>query len=241
MILLKNPRDKSQIISLARQLYPTNMRYLQEVYRDATSRPFGYLLIDMTPDTPEELRCRTLITSGDVPAKYKHISGLCPIIYQEDGHGGQFTKSYSILENAKNQKGGHTSSVGECADDGDTEISELSVRPEHDLRSCLHRLDVVARTKDSRRRKSLLRELSHDDKINHTLRFIARNTINRRIPLEKHHKVKLIKHSGVIQQLAKENISKSKSKQLIEQSGGFLQVLVPIAIELVSDLIEEYI
>jgi Cdc6-like AAA superfamily ATPase len=30
MVLLKNPRDKSQIINLARQLYPTQTRFLQE-------------------------------------------------------------------------------------------------------------------------------------------------------------------------------------------------------------------
>jgi hypothetical protein len=246
MILLKNPRDKSQIMSLARQLYPTNTKYLQEVYKDATSRPFGYLLLDLTPDTPEELRCRTLITSSDVPDKYKQTSGLCPIIYQEDGKGGKFTKSYSMLEGISHQSGGGDNTQEMSSDvvsPINTPIAEKvpTVSKRNDLRDCLHRLDVVARTKDLRRRRTLLRELSHDDMINRTLQLVAKNTINMRIPLEKHHKQKLLKHSKVIQELGRKKISKVRSKKLVEQSGGFLPILIPLAIDLATDLLEEYI
>jgi hypothetical protein len=251
MILLKNPRDKSQIISLARQLYPTNMKYLQEVYKDATSRPFGYLLLDLTADTPEGLRCRTLITSSDVPEKYKKISSLCPIVYQEDGVGGKFTKSYSVLDGSVPQRGGKIGVDDQCYMRREIELpkpAEPIKSPKkgthaqkNDLRDCLHRLDVVARTKDSRRRRTLLRELAHDEAVHRTLQLLARNTINMRIPLERHHKQKLIKHSKVIQELARKRVSKAKTKKLIEQSGGILPVLVPLAIELATDLLEEYI
>jgi hypothetical protein len=64
MLLLKNPRDKAQVYALARQVYPTNMRFMLESYENATSRPFGYLLIDLKPDTPDELRLRTNIESS---------------------------------------------------------------------------------------------------------------------------------------------------------------------------------
>lgn len=60
-ILLKNPRDGSQVINLARQLFPANTKYLSESYEDATSKPFGYLLIDCKPDTPDRFRVRTRI------------------------------------------------------------------------------------------------------------------------------------------------------------------------------------
>lgn len=247
MILLKNPRDKSQIVSLARQLYPTNMKFLQEVYKDATSRPFGYLLLDLTPDTPEELRCRSLILPSDVPSMYKSKSAICPIVYQEDGAGGRFSKSYSLISESMTQKGGRAVPQSQRLSDnaGHHEILikskpiEQVKRSSNDLRHCLSRLDVAARTKDVRRRKTLLRELAHDAKITDTLRTLAQNTINMRIPLEKHHKVKLLRHNAVIKGLAKNRISKTKYRLLVEQSGGFLQTLIPIAIELVSDLLEE--
>lgn len=139
------------------------------------------------------------------------------IIYQEDGPQGKFSKSYTIIEGKTQQQGKGTpmkqASAVRMSDDPD------------DLNQCLHQLDVVARTKDARRRKKLFLEVAHDDKIHQTIRCLAQNTINRRIPLEVHHKKKLLKHSQIIQQLARKNLSKSKSKQLIEQSGGFLPIL----------------
>ena len=61
MVLFKNPRDASQINFLARQMYPHNAQYLQEVYKDATTPPFGYLFIDLKQETQENLRLRTNI------------------------------------------------------------------------------------------------------------------------------------------------------------------------------------
>ena len=59
MVILKNPRDASQIMHLARQMFPSNPQFLVESYRDATRRPFGYILIDLKGDTPEHARVRT--------------------------------------------------------------------------------------------------------------------------------------------------------------------------------------
>ena len=238
IILLKNPRDKSQIISLARQLYPTNMNYLQNVYKDATSKPFGYLLLDLTPDTPEGLRCRTQITSDEMPEHYRGKTSLCPIVYQEDEHDkGKFTKSYTIVESTSNQDGGRSESAQRVVDHSDTSLFTKSSQSHNDLRDCLYRLDVVARTRDPRRRKTLLRELSHDHRISEALRLLAQNTINMRIPLEKQHKIGLIKHREIIKQLAHGRGSKARRKQLVEQSGGFLSILLPVVLELVSSLI----
>lgn len=79
MIILKNPRDKSQIVHLSRQLYPQNMAFLQECYADATSVPYGYISIDLTPDTPETFRVRTRITPEEVPANLN--KKIAPIVY----------------------------------------------------------------------------------------------------------------------------------------------------------------
>jgi hypothetical protein len=53
LVLFKNPRDKSQIGVLSRQL---QMLHLLPAYEEATGRPHGYLLVDLSPQTPEELR-----------------------------------------------------------------------------------------------------------------------------------------------------------------------------------------
>jgi Poxvirus A32 protein len=85
LILLKNPRDKSQVATLARQLHPGNAKYMQEAYDDATQIPYGYLLVDLKPDTPDKLQLRTKITPEELPEHiWKAIKGLnipCPTIY----------------------------------------------------------------------------------------------------------------------------------------------------------------
>ena len=58
MILFKNPRDGSSIVNLAKQMYPNNVRVMQDAYKVATSEPFSYLLVDLKQNTPEHLRLR---------------------------------------------------------------------------------------------------------------------------------------------------------------------------------------
>jgi hypothetical protein len=61
LILFKNARDATQISHLASQMYPGKSKFLIEAYRDATSTPFSYLLIDLKPDTEDKLRVRSNI------------------------------------------------------------------------------------------------------------------------------------------------------------------------------------
>jgi hypothetical protein len=56
MVLFKNPRDATQIRTLGCQMYPENSRLITEAYRDATSRPYGYLLVNLRPDACDALR-----------------------------------------------------------------------------------------------------------------------------------------------------------------------------------------
>ena len=64
LVLYKNVRDRSQIMHLAKQMFPLRSKYFLESYIDATSPPFGYLLIDFKASTPDVLRLRTDIVSG---------------------------------------------------------------------------------------------------------------------------------------------------------------------------------
>ncbi|KAF4517304.1 hypothetical protein B566_EDAN008639 [Ephemera danica] len=63
MILFRNPRDAAQVAFLARQVCPTNPNFLMDAYKDATSRPYGYLLCDFKQTTPENVRFRSNILS----------------------------------------------------------------------------------------------------------------------------------------------------------------------------------
>ena len=59
MLLFKNPRDATQIRTLGYQMYPENARLLTEAYRDATSKPYGYLLVNLRPDACDALRLQS--------------------------------------------------------------------------------------------------------------------------------------------------------------------------------------
>ena len=72
IILFKNPRDRLQISTLARQMYPGKSKYLIEAFDNATSGAYGYLLIDLKPTTAEILRIRTGILPQDTQFVYIH-------------------------------------------------------------------------------------------------------------------------------------------------------------------------
>ena len=65
IVVFKNPRDASQKSHLARQMYPGRVKFVQEAFKDAKLVPYGYLLVDLKQDTPEDMRLRTTIFSDD--------------------------------------------------------------------------------------------------------------------------------------------------------------------------------
>lgn len=70
IILFKNPRDRLQISTLARQMYPGQSKFLVESFQDATKGAYGYILIDLKPTTHELLRIRTGIRQNDLQLIY---------------------------------------------------------------------------------------------------------------------------------------------------------------------------
>ena len=74
LVIFKNPRDASQVTHLAKQMYPGHVRYLQEVFADATSEAYGYLFIDLKQETPEHLRLRTKIMPNETQYVYMRKS-----------------------------------------------------------------------------------------------------------------------------------------------------------------------
>ena len=70
LILFKNPRDKGQIRALGSQMFPGESGFLVSAYQDATHDRFGYLVLDLHPETPEELRVRSGIFRHDQSCVY---------------------------------------------------------------------------------------------------------------------------------------------------------------------------
>ena len=58
IVLFKNPSDRLQVSTLARQLYPGNPKLFTEAFHDATSKPFSYLFVDLTQSCPDRFRLR---------------------------------------------------------------------------------------------------------------------------------------------------------------------------------------
>ena len=54
-----------QMSHLAGQMYPGRVKFAQDAFKDATSVPYSYLLIDLKQDTPEDMRLRTCIIPDD--------------------------------------------------------------------------------------------------------------------------------------------------------------------------------
>lgn len=71
IILCKNRRHMTQVMLLGKQLFPHNTKFFVEVYKDATKTPWSYLLIDVKPNTPEDMRLRTQILPNQVQFVYK--------------------------------------------------------------------------------------------------------------------------------------------------------------------------
>jgi hypothetical protein len=76
LVLLKNVRDKNQFTYLARQVFPEDSDGLYKAYQDATQRPHGYLVLDLSQDKEDRLRFRTIIFPSEYP----------PLIYAAVGY-----------------------------------------------------------------------------------------------------------------------------------------------------------
>ena len=70
MVLFKNPRDATQVVHLAKQMYPGRVKYMREAFTDATSAPYGYLFVDLRQETPEYLRLRANIFPDETQYTY---------------------------------------------------------------------------------------------------------------------------------------------------------------------------
>lgn len=65
VILFRNVCDSRQVLTFGSQLFPLKLKYFNEAYDKATSLPFGYLVVDMSPSTEDNYRLRTRILPNE--------------------------------------------------------------------------------------------------------------------------------------------------------------------------------
>lgn len=65
VILFRNVRDSRQVLTFGSQVFPLKLKYFKEAYDKATSIPFGYLVVDMSPSTNDNYRLRTRILPNE--------------------------------------------------------------------------------------------------------------------------------------------------------------------------------
>jgi GTPase SAR1 family protein len=81
IILLKSFRNRSQIKHLEYQVFGEKSKTFMEIYEDATSKPFGYLLIDLKSDTPDKFRFRTRMTEEELSDSLRKKTRFAPYYY----------------------------------------------------------------------------------------------------------------------------------------------------------------
>ncbi|VDI33602.1 Hypothetical predicted protein [Mytilus galloprovincialis] len=69
-ILMKTKRDLLQINTLGRKIFPGKLKYFMDASNKSTSKPFGYLVLDLSLKSDEQYQLRTNILPGQNPIVY---------------------------------------------------------------------------------------------------------------------------------------------------------------------------
>ena len=59
-VVFRNGRDASQFRTMAYQICPNDGKWIVDSFTDATSKPYGYLVLDHNPYTPDD---KTVVTN----------------------------------------------------------------------------------------------------------------------------------------------------------------------------------
>ena len=79
IVVFKNPRDKTQIVHLARQVYLENISSFHKTYLEACNDAHTYLFLDFTQSINDLLRFRTKIFPGEITKVFAPLQGNDPI------------------------------------------------------------------------------------------------------------------------------------------------------------------
>ena len=79
IVVFKNPRDKTQVVHLARQFYPENISSFHKTYLEACKDPHSYLFLDLTQSINDLLRFRTNNFPGETCEVFAPLQGNEPV------------------------------------------------------------------------------------------------------------------------------------------------------------------
>jgi len=97
LVMFRNCWDTGQFAIFAKQMYPPCWKFAVEGYEDATSVPYGYLLVDLKPDQDEQCRLRT----GFFLESCSNVCLQIKLVIWEVNTGSPFTSTMMvIMENA---------------------------------------------------------------------------------------------------------------------------------------------
>lgn len=65
MVLFQNLRDSSQINKLGQQIFPGESWVIMKAYKDCLQKEYGYLVVDVSPNTKQIFRLRTQVFPGE--------------------------------------------------------------------------------------------------------------------------------------------------------------------------------
>ena len=105
------------------------------------------------------------------------------------------------------------------------------------LRNCLKNMKFVCDTKCGRLQKSLIKEMSKKDDFFKALYEIVYNISLKKLKLKPNEKRKLKRHINLMDKILERPKSRIKRSKLINQSGGFIQAILPIVGIAISELI----
>jgi hypothetical protein len=116
----------------------------------------------------------------------------------------------------------------------------MSQGPSQNLRKCLRKLELIVSVRDIKLRQKLLEDVSCNNAIFKAIKEILLNTVNSNVPLSKTQKNKLKKYEKIMRKLACCKYgNKGSKKKLVMQSGGFLPILIPSVIALLTGLLNK--
>ena len=77
--VFKNPRDKTKIVHLVRQIYPEKISSFHKTYIEACEDPHTYLFLDLKQSINDLLRFRTKIFPGEITEVFAPVQDNDPI------------------------------------------------------------------------------------------------------------------------------------------------------------------
>lgn len=103
------------------------------------------------------------------------------------------------------------------------------------LKKTLGGLNRIINEENPRRRAQLLERAAEHEDVLKTIREISKNVVLKNVPLTNRQKKSLIKNSKCIVGCSKMKGCCPKSTILVKQSGGWLQVVLPIIASLLAN------